>query len=105
MEAKHTPGPWHVGGFEQSTIYDCFGQRVANSFEGVMVVKRSDAECRANARLIAATPELLEALRRALNALEEIGKEMTVGERYTNAGQYLLDALNPAREAIAKATP
>jgi uncharacterized Zn finger protein (UPF0148 family) len=60
--------------------------------------KRNEQERRA-----ACFPELLEALKLALQALEAIGDEMTVGERYTNAGQYLLDSLNPARAAIAKA--
>lgn len=45
--------------------------------------------------------ELLEALKESPKALEAISDEMTVGERYTNAEQYLLDALNPARNAIA----
>lgn len=47
--------------------------------------------------------ELLKALRVALNALEEISIEMTVGDRFTNAGQYMLDALPIASRAIAKA--
>jgi transcriptional regulator with XRE-family HTH domain len=48
---------------------------------------------------------LREALKLALKALEAIGDEMTVGERYTNAGQYLLDALEPARAALAQHQP
>ncbi|MFU5563164.1 hypothetical protein ACM7V5_19615 [Pseudomonas aeruginosa] len=59
---KHTPGPWHVGGPNKCTIYDKHGQRLANSFEGVMATQRTDSECEANARLIVAAPELLEAL-------------------------------------------
>ena len=47
--------------------------------------------------------ELTEALQLALNALEAISDEMTVGDRFTNAGQHLLDALMPARAAIANA--
>lgn len=45
-----------------------------------------------------------QALQAALHALEAIGDEMTVGERYTNAGQYLLDALPLVREALAETT-
>lgn len=59
--------------------------------------------CQADARLIAAAPELLDALRNACKALDAIAAEMTVGDRYTNAGQYLIDALPEARAAIAKA--
>lgn len=50
---KPTPGGWHFGGVNRCTIYDRFGQRIANSFEGVMAVQRSDSECKANAAFIA----------------------------------------------------
>ncbi|WP_368640430.1 hypothetical protein ABRZ04_04245 [Castellaniella ginsengisoli] len=43
-----------------------------------------------------------EALAAALKALEAISDEMTVGERYTNAGQYLIDALPTVRAALAQ---
>lgn len=43
-----------------------------------------------------------EALTAALKALEAISEEMTVGERYTNAGQYLIDALPTVRAALAQ---
>lgn len=42
-----------------------------------------------------------KALKAALKALDSIGEEMTVGERYTNAGQYLIDSLEPIRAALA----
>lgn len=51
---SHTKEPWHVGGQQKCTIYDKFGQRIANSFDGVMVTQRSDVECAANARRIVA---------------------------------------------------
>lgn len=54
------------------------------------------------AEVTAQRDKLLEAFKLALQALEAIGDEMTFGERYTNAGQYLIDSLNPAREAIAE---
>lgn len=46
--------------------------------------------------------ELRQAAQQALKALEAISNEMTVGERYTNAGQYLLDALGPLRAALTQ---
>ena len=69
---KHTPGPWIVGNGKNiaCTIYDKYGQRIANSFDGVMVTQRSDAQCEANARLIAAAPDMLEALQDCRRALE-----------------------------------
>lgn len=54
-------------------------------------------------RLSAINAELLEALKLADKTMEEISKEMTVGERYTNAGQYLIDTPAVVRAAIAKA--
>ena len=46
--------------------------------------------------------ELRQAAQQALKALEAISDEMTTGERYTNAGQYLLDALGPLRAALSQ---
>lgn len=73
MSAKHTPGPWHVGGRDKCTVYDRFNQRLANSFEGVMATQRSDSECHANARLIAAAPEMLEVLQTTLGNIMSLG--------------------------------
>jgi len=53
MSAQHTPGPWHTEGFgDQSTVGDAHGL-------GPLAVNLSAA----NARLIAAAPELLAALK------------------------------------------
>jgi hypothetical protein len=46
--------------------------------------------------------ELIDALKVSLGALEAISDDMTVGDRWTNAGQELLDSLGPTREAVAK---
>lgn len=91
--SKHTPGPWHVGGFEKATIYDKFGQRVGNTFEGVLAKQRSDTECQANATLAASAPELLDALKAAISQLE--GHELNNGD---------VSAINSGYAAIAKAT-
>ncbi|KSD80016.1 hypothetical protein [Pseudomonas aeruginosa] len=96
--SKHTPGPWHVGGPNKCTIYDKHGQRLANSFEGVMATQRTDSECEANARLIAAAPDLLE----ALIAME---REKSDYMTRNNLGDPAIETTNKlARAAIAKAT-
>ena len=109
----HTPGPWHWGHNSASDASTaCIEIRPDGPYRGNVADLQSCehimgitmAETEANARLIAAAPELLEALIGALKALEAIGDEMTVGERYTNAGEYLIDALMPSRVAIVKAT-
>lgn len=48
--------------------------------------------------------DLLTAARQALKAIESfIGLELTVGQRYTNQGQALLDTLESLRTAIEQA--
>jgi hypothetical protein len=119
---SHTPAPWHIATVDE-VGYSIHGQpieltgikagihtrigTVSHVFEGVApnagwqpIPEEMNL---ANARLIAAAPDLLAALKLAFQALDAIGDEMTVGERYTNAGQYLIDSLNPARDAIKKA--
>lgn len=56
MSAKHSPGPWKRGGAAKTWIYDSDGVTVA------AVVYQLDGNEYANARLIAAAPELLAAL-------------------------------------------
>ena len=57
---KHTPAPWHVINEECLVITDNFGQEL---FEYTAEGKDEFiTEAEANARLIAAAPELLEAL-------------------------------------------
>ena len=53
--------------------------------------------------LLAINAKLVEALKAAKKALDAIGDEMIVGERYTNAGQYLIEAIEPVNAALAKA--
>lgn len=89
MGAKHTPGPWEaIGNLVRSPAAKELGS-------GVMLAECADRwfqkvnsdEAKANARLIAAAPELLEALN---DLLEQSG----------------IDGLwaDKARAAIAKAT-
>ena len=59
MNTKHTPGPWHVGKrFPAGAIYDAKGGEVCG-FSNLL----HPAEIAANARLIAAAPDLADALR------------------------------------------
>ena len=98
---KHTPGPWEVGteGSEIGAVYcdNSLGSRVAIVFgKGQEYTAFSRTEEEANASLIAAAPDLLEALVQA--------------ERlYTTYGLVACDSecgawINKVRTAIAKAT-
>lgn len=93
MKTQHTPGPWHVGIKQaEKIVYDSTGWAVANA---TVYHGENDAEqVKANARLIAAAPELLDALQTAAMAL--IG--------YTHRNEIIENALDSARAAIAKAT-
>jgi hypothetical protein len=67
---KHTPGPWRKGNANDCHKIFSHGREIANvvgSTRGRRV-SSSHAEAQANARLIAAAPELLEADRHALTA-------------------------------------
>ena len=86
---KGTPGPWtgkDVGIAKQ----DDAGLQLG--FIMTFDEKRRD-ECAANARLIAAAPELLEALIKCADTLEEVSYQAWCGE-----------IIDEARAAIAKVT-
>ena len=59
METKHTKGPWKIGLNPGPMIYTLGGVSQIADARGVAVTRD---ESKANARLIAAAPELLEAL-------------------------------------------
>lgn len=72
MSMAHTPGPWH---HDRGNILTADGRCLATVFSGPCA---SLEEADANGRLIAAAPELLEALRTLLDAVE--GAHVTVGD-------------------------
>lgn len=105
METKHTPGPWKVLR-EKQVDDDC-------KHEGEIVVDvvadvhrhlicytpiSGNKDAHANANLIAAAPELLEALERMVRTFVDLRADTD----WSGHGE---DALNEARAAIAKATP
>lgn len=95
MTTQHTPGPWAV-----TTVGSCHGIHPAasdNERDDICRVaphnyhpngwQAAKGEAEANARLIAAAPDLLAALREAVEIIEGTGLDATT-----------------QREAIAKAT-
>ena len=63
METKHTPGPWNLDK-RQEKLMGANGQSIVVWNSGLSFGNRTE-EAEANARLIAAAPELLAALKKA----------------------------------------
>lgn len=98
MQTKHTPGPWHIGVRTYHAGRDVYGPK------GEPVAVADDAitttpEAEANARLIAAAPELLAALDKLLSATVD----RALAEGYEMDGVECA-ARGFALAAIAKAT-
>lgn len=91
-DVKHTPGPWVKGKFGQ--LYGASGRQVGVWDAGIARVSR-DAEAEANARLIAAAPELLAACEEMIGTL---WFKSPHGSDVINA-----DAYKQMTDAIAKA--
>lgn len=93
-ETKHTPGPWWVeGGDPNAPSWAGLWPNIhADGYEvvGAQGLYGDYDTDMANARLIAAAPDLLAALQGFVE------RQLTVGQRYTAEGQALLDALAKA---------
>lgn len=77
-ETGHTPGPWKSERVQHR--YGCYGHEILPPYRGAMTMRNApiafitsdDEQDRANARLIAAAPELLEALKHALDFVPDL---------------------------------
>ncbi len=82
-QTQHTPGPWEVATDGATVLAGQFDEFVADCQSDGYNAESAYDQDRANARLIAAAPELLEACRNSLNALWAKGANHT-GEQYPN---------------------
>ena len=127
---KHTQGPWVVG--RGATVYGADGYEIADAAQGPHLhashagadghwastlnahIERDEDEEFANARLMAAAPELLEACRGLLTLTQLIANEAYDDEAMVEFEVFnettkstrrlaLADELDKARAAIAKA--
>jgi hypothetical protein len=109
-ERKHTPGPWEVHYGTIVEVGNRYSLRCLESHEMTDDGKFSSAlfdETRANARLIAAAPELLEALADLADKVEmavAIHHSQRGGDIFEDDWQKLFDLAKSARSVIAKAT-
>lgn len=65
MKKRHTPGPWRIGQDKALIVAGPHGLHIARAAQVGM------PNCEANARLIAAAPDLLAALRMLLEEFED----------------------------------
>jgi hypothetical protein len=108
----HTPGPWRARGPHGSQIAGPMGD--GGSWLIAHTISHHPVDV-ANARLIAAAPDMLEALKEMLDVAElsecapieqgaECEAEVLCGHPDCNAVGCIIDKINRARAAIAKAT-
>jgi hypothetical protein len=95
----HTPGPWNDERDLAGTISDTNGEEIAMTMT-VGGYPEARAEERANARLIAAAPEMLVALQFAMENLELANPIVEHAGHVTS----IPSAMRKASAAIAKAT-
>lgn len=115
-EAKHTPGPWAVSkGYDGSiSVSATRAYRINNISAGTPIIcdvyqhpEFNSFSGAANARLIAAAPELLEALKWYENQAKEMGKAAIHSDSkriLELMKEIAVDYGELARAAIAKAT-
>lgn len=100
MNTQHTPGNWIAKTYSTETIRDAVGIYAGSMTLPIVpdIAGRSIEECDANIRLIAAAPELLNALLR-IQSRADYGKDNP--RKQTDV---LFDILELSRDVIAKAT-
>lgn len=96
MNAKHTPGPWIVNydGLNIDTKQD-------GGIEQVARVSRTNEEREANARLIAAAPDLLDALKEIEERADSNARDL---DPESDAHSGFIRIRDDARLALSKAT-
>lgn len=104
--ARHTPGPWFVS-TSVPTVFALHGSPARNRFSANLQAGRQDdaplAELIANARLIAAAPDLLEALEGLCRNFPPDGDLVEAGWARVDIDA-ACDAYDKARSALARAT-
>jgi hypothetical protein len=104
---KHTPGPWQLlPRTEDLPAYVCKDANDKLNTE-IAVIYRATDDCDANARLIAAAPELLAALEKFANLdTADLGR-MSINawrDDFIRSAPEYIGYCREARAAIAKAT-
>jgi hypothetical protein len=99
MSTAHTPGPWIQGWDENFPRQTVIIEQETNG-RILAVVDDNDEQDKANARLIASAPELLEALNHAHNSLRTFRNVPKEEQEWTSFDDDVMEAIE---RAIAKA--
>lgn len=100
--SKHTPGPWVIDwNVSRLDVFSIDASKLVATLRRSTLSEGIDQTAIANARLISAAPELLQALQSMLQWMPvyPAGADGIVGGREAHA-----EAIKAARAAIAKAT-
>lgn len=105
---KHTAGPWEVTNWGQvasvTTHNRALGIATVNAY-GDTTKGIPSAEDTANARLIAAAPDMLAALRMAMETCDNVADAIAAQhQEQTKEARWLNEVVAVTRSAIAKAT-
>ena len=104
----HTPGPWSTYGYGPSLRVCVQRQESDGLCEDVCIAEfpiwreEHARERDANARLIAAAYDMLEALKKALNGLDH-GLFVAINEAALEAEKAIISSQDSVKKAIAKA--
>lgn len=99
---QHTPGPWRVAGLNVGSesnlvVASCY----RDSDESVVMRPKTNEECLANARLIAAAPDLLKACKQAAQCLKDWIQTTGFGE-VNKRDREALEAINLAISKVER---
>ncbi len=102
--SKHTPGNWYpYFDGEHWNVFLEGGEGFGREIVGCEGLYRCDGSDEANARLIAAAPDLLESLRGYMSAVDQINAAMDDGINVQGALSAIIGWSDRANAAIAKA--
>lgn len=87
-ESTHTPGPWHIGMNPGPIVYGPNGEQVTDMRRGMLHLDEDVS----NIRLIAAAPELLEALKRVRHAFYVDGSSKALRLAFENTKELVAKA-------------
>lgn len=94
-QQKHTPGPWSLNQYGEPV--DASGENIRA--KGLALTNSEEAK--ANARLIAAAPDMLAIHRDSVEVLEIVLEER---EEIVGEDEVLRDLISRIKEVVAKAT-